>query len=82
LREGKDDVISQRGSKVELPLRGAFSTVPVRPAPLSALPRRRNIRVLLSKSSQRRLILTRRISSIASHPNNSKALFWNPGGAT
>src|SRR5262245_5489393 len=31
---------------------------------------------------RRRLILTRRISSIASHANNSKALFWNPAGAT
>jgi dihydrofolate reductase len=31
---------------------------------------------------RRRLILTRRISSLASHPNNSKALFWNPAGAT
>jgi dihydrofolate reductase len=26
--------------------------------------------------------LSRRISSISSHPNNSKALFWNPAGAT
>jgi hypothetical protein len=31
---------------------------------------------------RRRVILSRRISSIASHPNNSKALFWNPAGAT
>jgi dihydrofolate reductase len=31
---------------------------------------------------RRRLILTRRISSLASHPNNSKAPFWNPAGAT
>ena len=31
---------------------------------------------------RRRLILSRRISSISSHPNNSKALFWNPAGAT
>ena len=31
---------------------------------------------------RRRLILTRRIPSIASDANNRKALFWNPTGAT
>jgi hypothetical protein len=32
--------------------------------------------------ARRRLVLTRRISSIASHPNNRNALFWNPAGVT
>jgi hypothetical protein len=31
---------------------------------------------------RRRLILTRRIPSIASDANNRNALFWNPAGAT
>ena len=31
---------------------------------------------------RRRLILTRRVSSIASDPKNDNALFWNPAGAT
>jgi dihydrofolate reductase len=32
--------------------------------------------------ARRRLVLTRRIPSIASDPNNHNALFWNPAGAT
>ena len=31
---------------------------------------------------RRRLILTRRISTVANDPNNKRALFWNPAGAT
>ena len=31
---------------------------------------------------RRRLILTRKVSSIASDPKNGNALFWNPAGAT
>jgi dihydrofolate reductase len=31
---------------------------------------------------RRRLILTRRVSSVASDPKNDNALFWNPAGAT
>ena len=31
---------------------------------------------------RRRLVLTRRIPSMASDPNNRNALFWNPAGAT
>src|SRR5579872_376193 len=31
---------------------------------------------------RRRLILTRRIAAIAADPDNPKALFWNPAGAT
>jgi dihydrofolate reductase len=31
---------------------------------------------------RRRLILTRRVPSIAADPSNEKALFWNPAGAS
>jgi dihydrofolate reductase len=31
---------------------------------------------------RRRLILTRKVSSIAADPSNEKALFWNPAGAS
>ena len=31
---------------------------------------------------RRRLILTRRVPSIAADPSNKKALFWNPAGAS
>jgi hypothetical protein len=31
---------------------------------------------------RRRMVLTRRIPSIANYPNNRNALFWNPAGAT
>src|SRR5262245_63501075 len=31
---------------------------------------------------RKRLILTRRVATIASDPNNNNALFWNPAGAS
>ena len=33
-------------------------------------------------SERRRLILTRRVSGIAPHPANPKAILWNPAGAS
>lgn len=35
-----------------------------------------------SSDLRRRLIVTRRIPSLANDPNNRKAIFWNPAGAT
>lgn len=34
-----------------------------------------------NSDSRHRLILTRTIPSIAAHPSNARALFWNPAGA-
>ncbi len=31
---------------------------------------------------RRRLILTRKVSAMAAHPSNKRALFWNPAGAS
>ncbi len=33
-------------------------------------------------AERRRLVLTRRIASLAAHPSNALALLWNPAGAT
>jgi dihydrofolate reductase len=33
-------------------------------------------------SLRHRLVLTRRVSDIAAHPTNPRALFWNPAGAS
>ncbi|MEA2975622.1 MAG: hypothetical protein QOF19_1142 [Alphaproteobacteria bacterium] len=35
-----------------------------------------------SAKNRRRLIVTRRIPALAPHPENPKALLWNPAGAT
>jgi dihydrofolate reductase len=33
-------------------------------------------------SRRRRLVVTRQVAALAPHPDNPKAMLWNPGGAT